>query len=101
LHGVTGSCRSHLSAAVAVLLVVLALSPSTSPFSKLSFAAIPHHTASVLARTADPFKTIYDKITVVSGVDGRTAIVPLIELPVRFLSASVDRDSIELAVLRI
>jgi hypothetical protein len=101
LRGVPAFRRSNLSTAVAALLVVLAVSTVTAPFSTLSFAATPHHGASVVHKTVDSLKTIYDDITVVGGFDGRTAILPLIESPARFLDASVDHESTLFAVLRI
>ena len=84
-----------------MLLVVLAISPVTGPFSTLSFARTAHRGASVAHKTVDSLKTIHLNILVASGFDGRTEILALIESPVRFLGASVDRESTLFAVLRI
>jgi hypothetical protein len=101
LHGVNVFRRSNLSSAVALLLVVLAVSPVTAPFSTLSFAGTTHHGASVVHKTVDSLKTIQHSIVVASGFDGRTEIPAVIESPLRFQSASVDRDTTLFAVLRI
>jgi hypothetical protein len=101
LRGVNIFRRSNLATAVAVLLIVLAVSPVTAPFSTLTFAGTARRGASVVHKTVDSLKTIQLKILVASGFDGRTEILALIESPVRFLSASVDRESTLFAVLRI
>ena len=93
--------RSDLFPAVGVLLIVLAVSPVTAPFSTLSFAATAHRPATVVHKTVDPLKTIHGNIMVASGFDGRTDILRLIESPVRFLGAAVDREPTLFAVLRI
>jgi hypothetical protein len=99
--GVITFRRNHLPTAVAVLLVALAVSPVTASFSKLSFAAIAHRSTSVELKTVYSLKSVRDHVMVPSGVDRRTAFVPLIESPVRFVSASVERESTRFAVLRL
>ena len=84
-----------------MLLIVLAASPVTAPFSKLSFAATPHRADSVVHKAVVSLKTIYGNVMVASGFDGRTEVLPRIESPVRFLNAAVDRESTLFAVLRI
>ena len=84
-----------------MLLLVLAVSPVTAPFSTLSVARTAHRGASVVHKTVDSLRTIQLNIVVASGFDGRTEILALIESPVRFLGASADRGSTLFAVLRI
>jgi hypothetical protein len=102
LRGVTTFRRSSAFTVFAALLIMLGLSPVTAPFSVLSFAAAAHRGASVVVhRTVPPVRTGAQSFVFVSSVDGRTAIVRLAELPLRFLGSASDRESTLFAVLRI
>jgi hypothetical protein len=101
LRGVTAFRRSYAFSTVAALLIVLAASPVTTPFSALCFAATAHHGASVLQRTGQALRTGAHSIVFARNVDGRTAILRLIDSPVRFRGAAFDRESTFFAVLRI
>jgi hypothetical protein len=86
---------------VAALLIVLAVSPVTAPFSALRLAGTRHPGVSVLDRTGQPLRTGAHSIVFASNVDGRTAILRLVESPVRFLGAAFDREPALFAVLRL
>jgi len=62
LRGVSIFRRSSLSTAVAVLLILLAVSPVTAPFSTISFAGTAHRGASVVHKTTDSLGEIPGRV---------------------------------------